>query len=164
MTTLYRKWRPQTFAEVRGQERVVRTLQNSLSSGRIGHAYLFCGPRGVGKTTTARLLAKALNCLHDGGSAEQPAIGTAILPEPYKPGEPIPAEPDNTCWVCRDITAGASPDIVEIDAASTGRVDDVRELRERVASVGATRYKLYILDEAHQMTKDAFDALLKTLE
>ncbi|MFI5267304.1 MAG: DNA polymerase III subunit gamma/tau, partial [Chloroflexota bacterium] len=164
MTTLYRKWRPQTFAEVRGQERVVRTLQNALSSGRIGHAYLFCGPRGVGKTTTARLLAKALNCLHDEGSSQEPTIGTAILPEPYKPGESIPPEPDNTCWVCRDITASASHDIVEIDAASTGRVDDVRELRDKVASVGSTRYKFYILDEAHQMTKDAFDALLKTLE
>lgn len=164
MTTLYRKWRPQTFAEVRGQERVVRTLQNSLSAGRIGHAYLFCGPRGVGKTTTARLLAKALNCLHDDGAAEEPTIGTAVLPEPYQPGEAIPPEPDNTCWVCRDITTGSSHDVVEIDAASTGRVDDVRELREKVASVGATRYKFYILDEAHQMTKDAFDALLKTLE
>jgi DNA polymerase III subunit gamma/tau len=150
VTTLYRKWRPQTFAELRGQERVVRTLQNALSSGRLGHAYLFCGPRGVGKTTTARLLAKAVNCLHDD---VPPADGT------------IPVEPDNTCSMCRQITDGRSLDVVEIDAASNGRVDDARDLRDQINfAPNEAKYKFYIIDEAHQITKDAFDALLKTFE
>src|SRR5216684_6501658 len=144
MTTLYRKWRPQTFAEVRGQERVVRTLQNALAAGRIGHAYLFCGPRGVGKTTTARLLAKAVNCLHDG----EPGVGSREL------GQPIPVEPDNTCSVCRQITDGRSLDVVEIDAASNGSVDDARDLRDQINfAPNEARYKFYIIDEAHQITR-----------
>jgi DNA polymerase-3 subunit gamma/tau len=151
MTTLYRKWRPQTFAEVFGQERVVRTLQNALSAGRIGHAYLFCGPRGCGKTTTARLLAKAVNCLHDDGASA--------------PGGGIPVEPDNTCSMCRQIADGRSLDVIEIDAASNGRVDDARDLRDQINfAPNEARYKVYIIDEAHQITKDAFDALLKTFE
>ena len=151
MTTLYRKWRPQTFAEVRGQERVVRTLQNALAAGRIGHAYLFCGPRGVGKTTTARLLAKAVNCLHEDGVVA--------------PDGGIPIEPDNSCSMCRQIADGRSLDVVEIDAASNGRVDDARDLRDQINfAPNEARYKFYIIDEAHQITKDAFDALLKTFE
>ncbi|MBV8085022.1 MAG: DNA polymerase III subunit gamma/tau, partial [Chloroflexi bacterium] len=151
MTTLYRKWRPQTFAEVFGQERVVRTLQNALAAGRIGHAYLFCGPRGCGKTTTARLLAKAVNCNHDDG-ASAPAGG-------------MPIEPDNTCSMCRQIADGRSLDVIEIDAASNGRVDDARGLRDQINfAPNEAKYKVYIIDEAHQITKDAFDALLKTFE
>lgn len=154
MTTLYRKWRPQSFAEVRGQERVVRTLQNALAAGRIGHAYLFCGPRGVGKTTTARILAKAVNCLHDGAPDSRLTTHDAI-----------PPEPDNTCSMCQQITDGRSLDVVEIDAASNGRVDDVRDLRDQINfAPNEARYKFYIIDEAHQITKDAFDALLKTFE
>jgi len=155
VTTLYRKWRPQTFAEVRGQERVVRTLQNALCAGRIGHAYLFCGPRGVGKTTTARLFAKAVNCLHE----DDPAAAAR------QPGAPIPAEPDNSCSICRQITDGRSLDVIEIDAASNGRVDDARDLRDQINfAPNEARFKFYIIDEAHQITKDAFDALLKTFE
>src|SRR5438876_2279218 len=150
MTTLYRKWRPQTFAEVRGQERVVRTLQNALASGRVGHAYLFTGPRGVGKTTTARLFAKAVNCLHEDGVS---------IPQGFPP------EPDNSCSMCKQITDGRSLDVIEIDAASSGRVDDARDLRDQINfAPNEAKFKFYIIDEAHQITRDAFDALLKTFE
>lgn len=137
-----RKWRPQTFAEVVGQEHVTRTLQNAIRANRVAHAYIFSGVRGVGKTTTARILAKALNC------EKGPA-----------------AEPCNECDRCREISAGSSLDVMEIDAASNRGIDQIRELREMVRYAPATgRYKVVILDEAHQLTEEASNALLKTLE
>src|SRR6202521_3051685 len=137
-----RKWRPQTFADVVGQQHVTRTIENAIRSGRVAHAYIFSGARGVGKTTTARILAKALNCVR----------GPA-------------AEPCNECDSCREIAAGSSLDVLEIDAASNRGIDQVRELREmvRYAPAGA-RHKVVILDEAHMLTTEASNALLKTLE
>jgi DNA polymerase-3 subunit gamma/tau len=137
-----RKWRPQRFDEVAGQDHVTRTLANALRAGRIPPAYIFSGQRGVGKTTTARILAKALNC------EKGPA-----------------AEPCNECRFCRDVTGGSSLDVIEIDAASNRGIDQIRELREmvRYASAGG-RYRVVILDEAHQLTGEAANALLKTLE
>ncbi len=137
-----RKWRPQTFADVVGQQHVTRTLSNAIQSGRVAHAYIFSGARGVGKTTTARILAKALNCV------KGPA-----------------AEPCNECDSCREIGLGNSLDVIEIDAASNRGIDQIRELREmvRYAPAGG-RYKVVILDEAHMLTPEASNALLKTLE
>ncbi len=140
--SLYRKWRSQTFGELVGQEPVIRTLKNALSSGTLAHAYLFTGPRGTGKTSTARLLAKTINCSQS------------------KNGEPC-----NECEQCREITAGNSFNVVEIDAASNRGIDSIRELREKVMMPPTTgKYKVYILDEAHMLTVEAFNALLKTLE
>jgi DNA polymerase-3 subunit gamma/tau len=137
-----RKYRPQTFSEIVGQQHVTRTLANALGSSRVAHAYIFSGVRGVGKTTTARILAKALNC----------ASGPT-------------ADPDNTCDSCREISAGTSLDVLEIDAASNRGIDQIRELREMVRYAPASsRYKVVILDEAHQLTGEASNALLKTLE
>ena len=137
-----RKYRPQTFSEIVGQEHVTRTLGNAIQSGRVAHAYIFAGVRGVGKTTTARILAKALNCV------QGPT-----------------AEPDNTCDFCREISNGTSLDVLEIDAASNRGIDQIRELREMVRyAPAAGRYKVVILDEAHQLTDEASNALLKTLE
>src|SRR5579863_2575604 len=137
-----RKWRPQTFADVVGQQHVTRTLSNAIQSERVAHAYIFSGARGVGKTTTARILAKALNC------QKGPA-----------------AEPCNECDSCREIGLGNSMDVIEIDAASNRGIDQIRELREmvRYAPAGG-RYKVVILDEAHMLTDEASNALLKTLE
>ncbi len=137
-----RKWRPQTFADVVGQQHVTRTLANAVQSGRVAHAYIFSGARGVGKTTSARILAKALNCV------TSPA-----------------AEPCNVCDACREIASGNSLDVIEIDAASNRGIDEIRELRDmvRYAPVGG-RYKVIILDEAHMLTSEASNALLKTLE
>ena len=141
---LARKWRPQTFEDVIGQDHITRTLQNAIRSGRIGHAYLFIGTRGIGKTTTARILAKALNC-------------TAV-------DAPTPA-PCDQCGNCRSIAAGNSIDVVEIDGASNNSVDHVREIRENIRLVpSSSRYKIYIIDEVHQLSQSAFNALLKTLE
>jgi DNA polymerase III subunit gamma/tau len=140
---LYLKWRPAAFDEFVGQEHIVRTLRNSLKTGRIRHAYLFSGPRGTGKTTTARLLAKAVNCQD---------------PDPEK-------RPCNVCAACIAVNEGRYLDLIEIDAATHTGVDDVRELRDRIAfSPGEGKYKIYIIDEVHRFSGSAFDALLKTLE
>lgn len=139
---LYREWRPQTFADVVGQPHIVRTLQNMLRQGRVYHAFLFCGPRGTGKTTLAKLLAKALNC------QQGPTT-----------------EPCQTCPACLGIKAGNYVDVLEIDGASNRGIDEIRELRERVKYAPAEgRYKVYIIDEVHMLTTEAFNALLKTLE
>ena len=138
----YRKWRPQRFAELAGQQPVAQTLQRAVATGRAAHAYLFCGPRGVGKTSTARILAKALNCL-----------------------SPENGEPDDTCENCVAVNQGRMMDLIEIDAASNRRIDDIRSLREKVQfAPSAASYKVYIIDEVHMLTTEAFNALLKTLE
>ena len=140
---LYRKWRPQTFDAVVGQEHVTRTLRNALRAGRIGHAYLFTGPRGTGKTTIARLLAKAVNCL-----AEAPDD-----------------RPCNECTICQALNEARLLDLIEIDAASNRGIDEIRELRQRVGfRPNEARYKVYVVDEVHMLTEPAFNALLKTLE
>lgn len=139
---LYREWRPQKFSEVVGQAHVTRTLVNALKQSRISHAYLFCGPRGTGKTSIAKILAKAVNCL-----------------------EPLEGEPCNQCANCQSINHGGSLDVLEIDAASNRGIDEIRDLRERVQFVpSGGRFRVYIIDEVHMLTTEAFNALLKTLE
>jgi DNA polymerase-3 subunit gamma/tau len=141
----YRKWRPQTLAEVVGQEHVTRTLLNALTSGHVSHAYLFCGPRGTGKTSTGRILAKAINCV--------------------KPTTGGKGEPCNKCIMCKSVTEGRALDIIEIDAASHNSVDEMRELTERVNYAPAqAKFKVYIIDEVHMLSSSASNALLKTLE
>ncbi len=141
---LYRKYRPKAFLEFVGQEHVVKTLTNALAMGRVAHAYLFTGPRGIGKTTIARLFAKAINC------------------ENRKEGE---FEPCNKCAACLEINEGRSLDLIEIDAASNRGIDEIRELRDGIKfSPTRLKYKIFIIDEVHQLTKEAFNALLKTLE
>jgi DNA polymerase-3 subunit gamma/tau len=139
---LYRKWRSQRFDQVLGQEHVTQTLLHALESERVAHAYLFTGPRGTGKTSTARILAKAVNCQRNGHG-----------------------EPCNECEICRSINEGRALDLIEIDAASNRGIDEIRDLREKVAfSPTQARYKVYIVDEVHMLTNEAFNALLKTLE
>lgn len=139
---LYRAWRPQSFQDMVGQQHIIRTLQNAIREQRLSHAYLFSGPRGTGKTTTAKILAKAVNCEHG--------------PSP---------EPCNECDACRRITAGAVMDVLEIDAASNRGVEEIRDLREKVKYAPTeVRQKVYIIDEVHMLTTEAFNALLKTLE
>lgn len=140
---LYRKWRPRRFADLVGQQHIARTLQNAFRTGRISHAYLFSGPRGTGKTSTAKVLAKALNC--DGL---------------------LDFEPCNACPNCEHINAGREElaDVIEIDAASNRGIDEIRELRENTKFSPLARYKVYIIDEVHMLTNEAFNALLKTLE
>jgi DNA polymerase-3 subunit gamma/tau len=138
----YRKWRPQTLSEVLGQEPVTQTLRHAVESGKIAHAYLFCGPRGTGKTSMARILAKVVNCPNQAGG-----------------------EPCNACDMCRSITEGRALDVIEIDAASNRGIDEIRSLREKANyAPSLARYKVYIIDEVHMLTEAACNALLKTLE
>jgi DNA polymerase-3 subunit gamma/tau len=137
-----RKWRPMVFEDVVGQSHITQTLRNAIGSQRLAHAYIFSGPRGVGKTTTARLLAKAINCRH-----------------------PKDSNPDNECDICKEITDGTSFDVLEIDGASNRGIDEIRDLRESARYAPAKgKYKIYVIDEVHMLTKESFNALLKTLE
>ena len=139
---LARKWRPQVFQDVVGQEHIAQTLINAIKTDRLSHAYLFGGPRGVGKTSVARIFAKAINC------------------EQGEPGIPC-----NKCSSCLAITKGSSVDVQEIDGASNRRIEEIRELRENIKYMpSASKYRIYIIDEVHMLTKEAFNALLKTLE
>jgi len=141
-TALYRKWRPLVFEDVVEQEHVVRTIKNTVRSGRIGHAYLFCGTRGTGKTTMAKIFARAINCLNTSDG-----------------------DPCNECEICRGILSDSILDVVEIDAASNNSVDNIREIRDEVVyAPSQARYKVYIIDEVHMLSAGAFNALLKTLE
>ena len=141
-TALYRKWRPTSFEEVRGPDHIVKTLKNQINSGRIGHAYLFCGTRGTGKTSIAKIFARAVNCEH-----------------------PVDGSPCGECSMCRQIAEGASLNVVEIDAASNNGVENIRDIREQVQYPPTDgRYRVYIIDEVHMLSIGAFNALLKTLE
>src|SRR5690554_2896415 len=140
--SLYRKYRPRTFEDLVGQQHVVQTLKNALNQNRIGHAYLFAGLRGTGKTSTAKIFAQALNCV------EGPTV-----------------DPCGVCDSCSSIISGQSVDVIEIDAASNRGIDEIRDLREKVKFLPTVgKYKVYIIDEVHMLTKGAFNALLKTLE
>ena len=141
-TALYRKFRPTTFEDVKGQDHIIKTLQNQIKADRIGHAYLFCGTRGTGKTTVAKIFAKAVNCEH-----------------------PVDGSPCGECAMCKAIAAGTSMNVIEIDAAYNNGVDNIREIREEVAYRPTEgRFKVYIIDEVHMLSIGAFNALLKTLE
>ena len=139
---LYRKWRPDNFNDVKGQDTIVTTLRNQINADRIGHAYLFCGTRGTGKTSVAKIFAKAVNCEH-----------------------PVDGNPCGECPTCKAIAAGTSMNVIEIDAASNNGVDNIRQIREEVQySPTEGRFKVYIIDEVHMLSIGAFNALLKTLE
>ena len=141
-TALYRKWRPASFQDVKGQEHIVQTLKNQIESRRIGHAYLFCGTRGTGKTSIAKIFARAVNCEY-----------------------PVSGSPCNECEICRGILTGSSMNVVEIDAASNNGVENIREIREQVQYPPTEgKYRVYIIDEVHMLSTGAFNALLKTLE
>ena len=139
---LYRKWRPQTFEDVQGQDHIVTTLKNQIRLGRVGHAYLFCGTRGTGKTSVAKIFAKAVNCL-----------------------QPVDGSPCGECAMCRAIQSQTLMNVIEIDAASNNGIDNIREIRDEVEySPTEGRYKVYIIEEVHMLSIGAFNALLKTLE
>ena len=141
-TALYRKWRPSTFEDVKGQDHIVQTLKNQITSQRIGHAYLFCGTRGTGKTSIAKIFARAVNCEN-----------------------PVDGSPCNECPTCNGINSGASLNVVEIDAASNNGVENIRDIREQVQYPPTEgKYRVYIIDEVHMLSTGAFNALLKTLE
>ena len=141
-TALYRKFRPQTFSEIVGQEHITQTIKNQIIAGRVGHAYLFNGGRGTGKTSAAKVLARAINCLN-----------------------PQDGEPCNECEICKAALSGALTDIVEMDAASNNSVEDIRAIREEVNFLPTVaKYRVYIIDEVHMLSTGAFNALLKTLE
>ncbi len=146
--SLYREYRPQTFSELVGQDHVARTLRNAVETDQVAHAYIFAGPRGTGKTSTARILAKALNCVGADGAGQRPT-----------------ATPCGVCRHCVAIADGSSLDVIEMDAASNRSIDDVRDLRDKIAFAPVDgRFKVYIIDEVHMLTREAFNALLKTLE
>ena len=139
---LYRAWRPETFSQIVGQDAVVKTLRHQVETGRVAHAYLFCGTRGTGKTTAAKVLSRAINCLR-----------------------PVDGDPCGQCDVCLQLKQENSMDVIEIDAASNNGVDEIRDLREKVKYPPAVaKYKVYIIDEVHMLSTGAFNALLKTLE
>ena len=141
-TALYRKWRPTAFSDVKGQDAIVQTLKNQITAQRIGHAYLFCGTRGTGKTSIAKIFARAVNC-----------------------ESPVDGSPCNQCAICRAIASGGSMNVVEIDAASNNGVENIREIRDQVQYPPTEgRYRVYIIDEVHMLSTGAFNALLKTLE
>ena len=141
-TALYRKFRPLTFDQVKGQDHIVQTLKNQINANRIGHAYLFCGTRGTGKTSVAKIFAKAVNCEH-----------------------PVDGSPCNECETCRGITNGSAMNVIEIDAASNNGVDNIRQIRDEIQySPSSGKYTVYIIDEVHMLSIGAFNALLKTLE
>ena len=139
---LYRQFRPKTFDEIIGQEHVVQTLTNQINTNRVGHAYLFCGARGTGKTTAAKVFARAINCL-----------------------SPVNGSPCGECEVCKKLESPSNLDVLEMDAASNNKVENVRDIRDKIQYPPvAGKYKVYIIDEVHMLTTEAFNALLKTLE
>lgn len=168
MTVLYRKYRPQKLSEMAGQEHIIENLLDAFKNGKISHAYLFTGPKGTGKTTTARIIAKMLNCSESPASkvsSPKPPTFTKVSAGKHVPSHESYDEPCNKCDNCESITLGSSMDVLEIDAASNRGIDDIRELREKVKLAPVLgRYKVYIIDEVHMLTTEAFNALLKTLE